>query len=124
MSENNSTTTPPAAAPPAPPAAPTVTPEHISAFHRHLDQVKDFVVAEFHKAVAFVRKEAPVIEAGAAAVASAIPGVGPIAAAIGKAAGEAAAVAAACCGHETHFWSGACATPGCSCTAGPKAVTE
>jgi hypothetical protein len=119
----------PPPAPPAPPPvvvaplptpfapAPVVTPEHISALHRHLDQIGHALKEGFEAVIAFVRKNAPTVEAGAAALATAVPVVGPIAGAIEKAAGTAAAVAA-CCAHadQPHGRNG-CKAPGCSCSA-------
>jgi hypothetical protein len=104
MSETNATDTKPA----APAAAPAVTHEHISALHRHIEEVKDFVVRELHKVLEFVKREAPAVAAGAEAIASAVPVVEPIAGAVGKVAGEAAALAAHVAGHAD-----TCSCPGC-----------
>ncbi len=116
MSEN--TTTPPASSP-APAAAPVVTPEHISALHRHLDEIGHAMAVGFKAVIEFVRKQAPAVEAGAAAVAAAVPVVGPVAGVVAQVAGEAAAIAS-CCAHDQsqHFANGKCAQPGCSCKAG------
>lgn len=89
MSEENTTVIPPATTPPAPAA---VTVEHISALHRHLDDIGHAVKVGFEALFRFVRKEAPAVEAGAPAVATAIPGVAPVAAAVETAAGAALAV--------------------------------
>ena len=113
--------TSPAAAPvpAASPAAAAVTPEHISALHRHLEQVKEFLISEFHKAVAFVRKAEPIVATVGTAVAEAIPGAGNIVAEVEKVAGVAANMAAAaCCAHadQPHGPNG-CTATGCSCSA-------
>jgi hypothetical protein len=106
---------PPVLVAPPPPAPPAVTPEHISALHRHLDEIGHALKAGFEAVIAFVKKEAPSVEAGAAALATAVPVVGPFAAIVEKAAGTAAAVAA-CCEHadQPHGRNG-CKAPGCSC---------
>jgi hypothetical protein len=105
-------------APSAPPAPP-VTAEHISAIHKRLDEIGHMLKVGFEALFRFVRKEAPAVEAGAEAVATALPVVGPVAKAIETVAGEAAAVASAtCCAHadQPHGRNG-CKAPGCSCSA-------
>lgn len=101
--------------PPPPPPPAVITPEHISALHRHLDEIGHALKSGFEAVIAFVRREAPAVEAGAAAVAAAVPVVGPVAAIVERAAGTAAAVAA-CCEHadQPHGRNG-CKAPGCSC---------
>ena len=96
--------------------APAVTPEHILALHKHLDEVKNFVVSELHKALEFIKTAAPVVETVGSAVVEAIPGAGNVVAAVEKAAGAAAAIAS-CCVHATapHGPNG-CTAAGCSCS--------
>jgi hypothetical protein len=104
-------------APPAPPAAAApATVEHISALHRHLDEVVSWMGQKFKEVIALVEKAAPVAEAAAAALAPVIGTVGAAAAAaVQKVAGVVEGLA--CCGHtqSQHFVNGLCAEPGCSC---------
>jgi hypothetical protein len=97
--------TPPAPAPVAPPAPPAVTVEHISALHRHLDELGHFVKAEFEKVIAFVSKAAPVAQVAAAAIETAVPSLGAAAAVVAKIAGE-----LGCCAHlaRQHNPDGTC----------------
>jgi hypothetical protein len=121
MSESEETpinTIPPVATPPSPAHEP-VTAEHISALHRRIDEIGHMIKTGFEALFRFVRKEAPAVEAGAEAVATALPVVGPVAKVIETVAGEAAAVASAtCCVHadQPHGRNG-CKAPGCSCSA-------
>lgn len=120
MDENTNVTTPTTTttilADSMPSSGPVITPEHISALHRHIEQVKDFLIGEFHKVVAFVQKEAPAVEAGAAAVAAAVPGLASVAAAVEKVAATAAGFACICTCNANHTPKG-CTAPGCPCKA-------
>src|SRR5579864_3661815 len=103
----------PVTAPPAPPAPAAVTVEHISALHRHLDELASWIGQRFKEVVALVEKAAPVVETAAAAVAPMLGAAGaPIVAAVDKVAGV-----VACCAHaiEGHGPKG-CTAPGCSCS--------
>ena len=83
--------------PPASPAAAPVTAQHISALHRHLDELGAFVKSEFDKVIAFVSKAAPVAEAAAAAVAPVVGGpVAGIVAAVEKVAGVVVKLCSSC----------------------------
>jgi hypothetical protein len=64
-----------------------------------------------------VESLAPVVEAGTAAIATAVPDLGPVAAVVERVA-AAALTAATCCAHlgVTHTANG-CTAPGCSCSA-------
>lgn len=108
MSENTDNTV-------MPPAPPADAHPRLHALHAHFSalwqKAKDFehaVVEGFKQAAAFVEKEAPVVIAGAEAVAAAVPVVGPIAAVVEKVAGEAASLASHLAGHPN-----SCSCPGC-----------
>jgi hypothetical protein len=100
---------------PLPAAA--VTPEHISALHRRLDEIGAAIEHGFKQVLAYVKKEAPVVEAGAAAVAAAIPGAASIAAAVEKVAGAAADIVACICDCNAAHTPKGCSAPGCACKA-------
>jgi hypothetical protein len=103
---------------PAPsPAALHFTPEHISALHRHLDQIGAAVKDGFEKVLAFVKKEAPVIAAGAAAVATAVPGTGAVAGVVEKVVGVVESAVNCICSCSAYHGPKGCSAPGCSCKA-------
>ncbi len=101
--------------PPTPPAPPAlaVTVEHISALHRHLDELKSWVAEKFKEVVSLVERAAPVVETAAAAVAPALGLAGaPVVAAVEKVAQVVEGVVT-CCGH-VHFGECKTSCPVCS----------
>ncbi len=102
--------------PPASPAPAPATAEHISALHRHLDELGSFLGEKFKQLAALVEKAAPAVEAAAVAVA---PLVGaPVAGVVSVV--EKVAGALACCKHvdRQHDENGKCQV--CSTCTGNK----
>lgn len=113
MSEENTVSVPP----PAPAAAPA-TVEHISALHKKIEELGHMMRVGFEALYQFLRREAPAVEAGAVAVSTVVPGVGPVAKTVAAAAAEVVAVVDGCCEHagQPHGPNG-CTAAGCSCPA-------
>lgn len=100
-----------------PPASPPVTVDHINGLHKRLDELWAFIKSGFHEVVSVVEKAAPVLEAGAAAVAKAVPAAGAAAGVVGKVASAAASLVASCCSHTiSEHGPRGCSSAGCSCT--------
>jgi len=96
---------------PAPPAAAAVTPEHISALHRRLDEIESWLGEKFKQVVALLEKAAPIVEKAAAAAAPVLgAAAAPVVDALEKIVG--------CCGHgaAAHTQNDGCTAEGCKCS--------